>query len=85
MYTWHTMSTRDKRVQEVDSWPSLDEALSAFATQSWEDTSRRLVDYITDEDGQVVAVSIYGPNLELLVACARRRTLTMPVPEYFKD
>lgn len=80
MFTWNTMSTRDRRVQEVDSWPSLDEALASMATKL-EDTSRRLVDWITDEGGEVVAVSIYGPGLELLVACADGRRLEFPMPE----
>ncbi len=85
MYTWCTMSTRDRRVQEVDCWPTLDEALASMAKQSWENTSRRLVDWISNEAGEVVAVSIYGPELKLLVACSDGRRLEFEVPEYYKD
>lgn len=85
MYTWCTMSTRDRRVQEVDCWPTLDEMLASMAKQSWENTSLRLVDWISNEAGEVVAVSIYGPELKLLVACSDGRRLEFEVPEYYKD
>jgi hypothetical protein len=83
--TWNTMSTATKRVQEVDDWPTLDEAIAAMAKDSWEDTSRKLVDWLTDENGEVVAVSIFGPELELLISCADGRQLRFFMPERYQD
>ncbi len=37
---------------------------------SWEDTSRKLVDWIAEESGEVVAVPIVIAELELLVVDA---------------
>ena len=85
MYHWNTMSIKKGVPEVVDCWPTLDEAVAAMAKDSWEDTSRKLVDWITDENGEVVAVSIYGPELELLVTCSDGRRLLFPVPERYKD
>jgi hypothetical protein len=87
MYVWHVVRASDGRVQLVDGWETLDGVIAEMANSSWEEPDNRWVSYVTDEStGEAVAVALFGPGTELLVAVSDGSMLRFPVPErYRKD
>ena len=86
MYLWHVVRAGDGRVQLVDGWESLDAVIAEMAISSWEEPDNRWVSYVTDDStGEAVAVALFGPGTELLVADSDGRLLTFPVPERYRE
>jgi hypothetical protein len=83
-YSWFTMSIADHKVQEVETYGTLEEILEAMSRSAWDNDSNRLVDWVCDEE-QVAAVAIFGPGKDLLVTCADGRMLTFQMPESYKE
>ena len=85
-FTWHTMGVGESRVQDVDTFHTLDEVIQDMALLAWENPTNHLVDWITDDEkGEVVAVAIFGPKHELLITCADGRVLRFEMPEQYKE
>ena len=86
MYVWHVVRAGDGRVGLVDGWESLDAVLAEMANSSWEEPDNRWASYVTDDStGEAVAVALFGPGTELLVAVSDGRLLRFPVPESYRE
>jgi hypothetical protein len=86
MFVWHTVRGLDGRVETVDGWEALDALIAEMAVSSWEEPGNGWASYVTDDaTGEVVAVAIFGPGLELLVTVADGRQLRYPVPEFYRE
>jgi hypothetical protein len=86
MYHWHVVRAGDGHVELVDGWESLDAVIAEMADSSWEEPDNRWVSYVTDDStGEAVAVALFGPGTELLVAVSDGRQLTFPVPERYRE
>ncbi len=86
MYLWHVVRAGDGRVQLVDGWETLDAVIAEMANSSWEEPDNNWMSYITDDcTGEAVAVALFGPGTELLVAVSDGRQLTFPVPERYRE
>ena len=86
MYLWHVVRAGDGRVERVDGWETLDAVIAEMADSSWEEPDNRRVSYVTDDStGEAVAVALFGPGTELLVAVSDGRQLTFPVPERYRE
>jgi hypothetical protein len=86
MFVWHTVRGLDGRIELVDGWESLDALIAEMADSSWEEPGNGWASYVTDDTaGEVVAVAIFGPGLELLVAVSDGRQLRYPVPEFYRE
>ena len=84
MYTCHTLHSRDRRIETVGGWESLDEVVAAMAATSWEEPSNYWVSYVTDATGEAVALGLFGLGLDLLVVVADGRQLRFPMPERYR-
>ena len=86
MYAWQVVRGKGGRVETVDVWADLEAVVAEMATSSWEEPGNGWASYVTDEaSGDVVAVALFGPGLELLVAVADGRMLRFPVPECYRQ
>jgi hypothetical protein len=86
MYLWHVVRAGDGRVELVDGWESLDAVIAEMALSSWEEPDNRWVSYVTDDSSrEAVAVVIFGPGTEFLVAVSDGRLLRFPVPPRYRD
>lgn len=86
MYVWRTVRGRDGRIGMIDGWESLDALLAEMAASSWEDPGNAWASYVTDDaTGEVVAVALFGPGMEVLVAVSDGRQLSLSVPERYRD
>jgi hypothetical protein len=86
MYVWHVVRAGDGRVEPVDGWETLDAVIAEMAESSWEEPDNRWVSYVTDDStGEAVAVALFGPGTQLLVAVSDGRQLTFPVPERYRE
>jgi hypothetical protein len=86
MFLWHVVRAGDGRVGLVDGWESLDAVLAEMAESSWEEPDNKWVSYVTDDGtGDAVAVAMFGPGTELLVAVSDGRQLRFPVPEHYRE
>jgi hypothetical protein len=84
-YSWLTMAIDDRKVQEVDIYSTLEEALEAMSMTAWEDDSGKLGDWVTDDE-KVVAVAIFErPSLDLLVTCSDGRILRFEMPARYRE
>ena len=86
MYLWHVVRAGDGRVELVDSWETLDAVIAEMAESSWEEPDNKWVSYVTDDGtGEAVAVAMFGPDTELLVAVSDGRQLRFPVTERYRE
>jgi hypothetical protein len=86
MYVWHVVRAGDGRVGLVESWETLDAVIAEMASSSWEEPDNRWASYVTDDStGEAVAVALFGPELQLLVAVSDGRQLRFPVPERYRE
>ena len=81
MITWHTAGA--EKTEVVESFPDVEAALAELASSSWEEPTNRWISYLTDERGEAVAVAIFGPARELLVAVSDGRQLAFAMPEFY--
>ena len=86
MYVWHVVRGAERRVETIDGWPTLEAVLAEMAASSWEEPDQGWASYVTDQaTGDVAAVALFGPGLELLVAVADGRQLRFPVPDFYRE
>ena len=86
MYRWHVVRAGYGRVELVEGWETLDAVIAEMALSSWEEPDNRWVSYVTDDGtGEAVAVALFGPGTELLVAVSDGRQLTIPMPEPYRE
>jgi hypothetical protein len=86
MYVWYVERAGGDRVQQVDGWTTLDGVIAEMATSSWEDPCNAWTSYVTDDStGEAVAVALFGPDLELLVAVSDGRQLRFPMPDRYRE
>jgi hypothetical protein len=86
MYVWHVVRAGDGRVELVDGWDSLDAVIAEMAASSWEEPDNTGASYVTDDStGEAVAVALFGPALELLVAVSDGRLLRFAMPERYRE
>jgi hypothetical protein len=78
-FTWNVVRGSDGKVEIVEGYASLDEAVAEMANY-WDDTSNAWGNFVTDEAGEVVATAIYAGE-ELLVSCADGRRLSFNRPD----
>ena len=84
-YTWQTLRASDGLIETVDAWPTLDAVLAEIAASNWEEPSNRWLSFVVDEAGQVVAVALFGPGLELMVIVSDGRCMRHPVPAFYRE
>ena len=85
MFTWQTLRASDGRVDKVDGWRTLGEAVWEMACWSWEEPGNGRLSFVVEEaTGLVVATAIYGPDGELLLTLSDGRRLRFPVPERYR-
>jgi hypothetical protein len=76
----------DRRVETVDSWPTLAAAVWEMACSAWEEPGNHLLSKPVEEaTGQVAATAVFGPRLDLLVTASDGRRWQLPVPEFYRD
>ena len=81
-FTWRTLSIASGRIEVVEGYPTLDEAIADMALLAWEEPSNQWLDYVVSEaTGEVAATGMFGPGLELLVMTADGRRLGFEMPE----
>lgn len=86
MYAWHVVRAKDGRVELVDGWDSLDAVIAEMAASSWEEPDNTWVSYVTDDTtGDAMAVALFGPGQELLVAVSDGRQLRFEMPERYRE
>jgi hypothetical protein len=86
MFTRNAVRGADNRVEIVDGWPSLDAVLAEMAASAWEEPSNTWMNFVVnDETGEVVASSLFGPGLDLLITCADGRRLRVEIPAQYSE
>ena len=86
MFVWHAIRAGDGRVALVDGWETIEAVIAEMAESSWEEPDNKWVSYVTDDGtGDAVAVAIFGPGAELLVAVSDGRQLRFEMPERYRE
>jgi hypothetical protein len=84
MIFWHTVRAATGRMEVIEAYHTLEDAIKDMAILAWEEPSNCYADYLMDEQtGEAVAVAIFGPEMELIVTCADGRHLTFSMPESY--
>jgi hypothetical protein len=83
---WNTIQADTGRVEVIEAYHSVEDAIKDMSLQAWEEPSNRWADYLMDEQtGEAVGVAIFGPEQELLITLADGRRLTFEMPERYKE
>lgn len=84
MIYWHTVQAGTGKMEVIEAYPTVEDAIKDMVILAWEEPSRRWTDYRMDEQtGEAVAVAIFGPARELLVAVNDGRQLAFAMPEFY--
>jgi hypothetical protein len=83
MVTWQVMRGSDGKVEVVEGYETLDEAIADMAEYR-DDTTNQWGNFITDEEDRIVAVALYAWD-GLLVACADGRQLRFEMKGSHKE
>ncbi len=86
MFTWRTLDIATGRIETVEGYPTLDDAIADMALLAWEDPGNHWLDYVVSEaTGDVAATGLFGPGLELVVTAADGRRLVFEMPESYGE
>jgi hypothetical protein len=86
MIFWHSVRAATGRLEVIEAYHCVEDAIKDMALLAWEDPGNHCTDYLVDEQtGAAVAVAIFGPEQELLVTCADGRRLRFEMPEQYKE
>ncbi len=85
MIFWHTVQAGTGRMEVIEAYHTVEDAIRDMAQMAWEQPTRRWTDYLMDEQtAEAVAVAIFGPEQELLVTLADGRRLAFEMPEFYR-
>jgi hypothetical protein len=83
---WNTFDALTGKTEPVEAFHSLEDAIKDMTLLAWDSPTNRWSDVLVDENtGEVVAVAVFGPELELIIACADGRLLRFERPETYKE
>jgi hypothetical protein len=86
MIFWHSIRAGTGRLEVIEAYHTLEDAIRDMALLAWEEPGNHWTDYLVDEQtGEAVAVAIFGPEQELLVTCADGRRLVFEMPESYRE
>ena len=85
-FTWRTLNAATGRIETVEAYPTLDDAIADMAVLAWEDPGNHWLDYVVNEaTGEVAATGLFGPGLELLITIADGRRMGFEMPEGYQE
>ncbi len=84
-YTWSTLDARTGRIEVIECYSSMEDAIGDMKLWWWED-DRPSVDFVTNDDtGAVAAVAMSGAERELFITTYDGRHLTVEMPDSYKE